>query len=245
MTTTQTCTVHDCGRPTSLYLCNQCVRDLQAWIDKVPEAMAELFTTMARLDNVATGRNGGTPTKTETPAPVRFDALDVRGALRRWLYRTGADLSTDPFAGKFLPELIALLTKAQQLIDLPDDELIEVAPCECGTKLEARPDYTEVTCPECGLTYTRAAIDQWRTGAINEAAQLADADATVAWVNERARKHITSKDLINWVKRRKIRFVLDHVPNDTAKAKRLFFPGEVLRLRHRHLKPLDRKAQSV
>ncbi|MDR2256998.1 MAG: hypothetical protein LBE25_13540 [Arthrobacter sp.] len=231
-----TCTTPDCGRAAQHYLCPRCINDLDAWLNKIPETMTELFTTMARLDNVTTGRNGSTPTKTDTPAPVRFDALDVRAALHLWNHRTAASLATDPHAGNFLPLLQELLNKATQLIDLPPDELITVAPCQCGEHLEARPDYTEVTCPTCGLTYQRADIDHWRTNAITAASEPLNAADTVAWVNERARKRIKPKDLTNWVARGRIRHVLNHVPNNLTHPERHYLPGEVLRVRHRHLK---------
>ena len=57
-----TCTTPDCGNPSDLYLCRDCVRDLQAWIDKARELLPDLEVTILRLDNVrrrSEGGNGG------------------------------------------------------------------------------------------------------------------------------------------------------------------------------------------
>lgn len=233
---TQPCSTPDCNNPAEQTICGRCVTDLAAWIAQIPELMVELFTTMARLDNVATGRNGGSPTKTDHPMPIRADAADMRAALRIWNRQNARALANDPHAGGFVPMIADLVTRARDLIDLPPDETIRVAKCRCGAILEARPDYTVVDCVACHLTYTRHAIEEWNEGRIDAASEPLDADATVAWVNDRARKHIKTKDLINWVARKKIRFVLDRVPNDTEKAERYYVPAEVLRLRHQHVK---------
>ena len=77
------CTTEDCANWTSTYLCTQCVRDLQAWLDKVPVLIVALNVTIARLDKLRpanAGWNAGG--KPGSAAPINLDALQLQENLR-------------------------------------------------------------------------------------------------------------------------------------------------------------------
>lgn len=120
------CTTTDCGNGTTSYLCNQCVSDLQLWLDKVTETRQMLFTTMAKLDNTgpknSEGGGGGT---TGSSMPLRDGAMDLRYALAIWEGHNAAQLASDPLSGGFLAEIKLLIDNAFKMVDLPPDDVID------------------------------------------------------------------------------------------------------------------------
>lgn len=122
------CTTEDCSNSTDLYLCAQCVGDLQAWLDRVTETRQMLFTTMARLDNTGPKNSeGGGGGSTGSAMPLREGAMDLRYALAIWEGRNAADLAHDQYAGSFLGELRRLIEKAEKLVDLPPEQPVDHA----------------------------------------------------------------------------------------------------------------------
>lgn len=116
------CTTSDCQNHTSAYLCTGCVRDLQAWIDKVPVLIIELNVTIAKLDNVrpAGGGGGGGGHKPGSAAPINLDALQLQENLR----------SVGPYAAWYAEQDHAAgsawliqdwVTKAERLVSGPDE----------------------------------------------------------------------------------------------------------------------------
>jgi len=75
------CTTEDCANNTSTYLCSQCVKDLQAWLDKVPDLIDALGVTVAKLDNVRSAGGGGGGSKPGSAAPMNIDASELRDRL--------------------------------------------------------------------------------------------------------------------------------------------------------------------
>jgi len=75
------CTTEDCANHTSTYLCSQCVKDLQAWLDKVPDLIDALGVTVAKLDNVRSAGGGGGGSKPGSAAPMNIDASELRDRL--------------------------------------------------------------------------------------------------------------------------------------------------------------------
>lgn len=77
------CTPADCQNQKSTTLCTNCVRDLQAWLNKIPVRIAELSVTAAgpttscqrTLDGVTAGRSAKTSAEDErartAPAKAR------------------------------------------------------------------------------------------------------------------------------------------------------------------------------
>ena len=122
-----TCTTEDCGNKASAYLCGQCTRDLQAWLDRVTVTRQMLFTTMAKLDNTGPKNSeGGGGGSTGSAMPLREGAMDLRYALAIWEGREASDLAHDQYAGGFLGELKRLITRAEKLVDLPPEETVDV-----------------------------------------------------------------------------------------------------------------------
>ena len=121
------CTTADCQNHTSTYLCTGCVRDLQAWLDKVPVLIGALHVTIAKLDNVRpAGGGGGGGAKPGSAAPINLDALQ----LQQNLCSVGADANAyahdDRAAG--LAWLIQdWITKAEILVSGPEETHINHA----------------------------------------------------------------------------------------------------------------------
>lgn len=121
------CTTEDCGRPTSTYLCGQCVTDLQAWLDKIPVLLSELSVTIARLDNVRpAGGGGGGGSKPGSRAPINLDALQLQENLRTVATQATA-YATDPNAAGLAWLIQDWVTKAELLVSGPEVETINHA----------------------------------------------------------------------------------------------------------------------
>lgn len=107
----------------NLYICNQCIKDLQAWIDKVPEMMQELLITMGNLDNMRPTRSeGGNGLNADPREPVSDYLLDLRASLRIWENQNAGNLAHDQYSGHFIDTLTGVLANAERAIDLPEDE---------------------------------------------------------------------------------------------------------------------------
>jgi hypothetical protein len=116
------CTTEDCANHTSTYLCTQCVRDLQAWLDKVPVLIAELSVTIARLDNVrpasAGWNSGGKP---GSAAPIDLDALQLQENLKSVNGYRASELAKDPRAAGSAWMIREWVTKAELLVSGPEE----------------------------------------------------------------------------------------------------------------------------
>ena len=150
------CTTPDCGEPSELYLCNDCIRDLQAWIDRVPVMRAELFITMAKLDKVGTqhGEGGNGMTK-EAPLPIREAASAKRTALSYWTHRTAQQLAHDEHAGKYQAMLQKLIEQSERVIDLPPDDELR-SPDDIRAQLE--PHAPPMPAKECAAYLTQLGV---------------------------------------------------------------------------------------
>lgn len=134
-----TCTTERCNNPTPdrIYLCPQCVSDLQQWLDKITPTRQMLFTTMAKLDNTGPKNSeGGGGGSTGSAMPLREGAMDVRYALAIWEGHKAKGLARDPHAGGFLEEVKKLVDKAYELVDLPPEEVIDHAAARARLEAE-------------------------------------------------------------------------------------------------------------
>lgn len=121
-----TCGTIDCEAPAQdKYLCGDCTRDLQAWIDKCVEILPELDTTIARLDNVRQSNNeGGNGSKTAgSAAPLNIDALQLKINLAS-ITQTAEHYAKDQFAAGIAWTITDWYTKAELLISGPEAEHI-------------------------------------------------------------------------------------------------------------------------
>ncbi|PCC31435.1 hypothetical protein CIK74_17320 [Glutamicibacter sp. BW77] len=238
------CTTADCANPTNLYLCNSCISDLQAWLDKVPDMMDELFTTMARLDATAPrNREGGDGMSTEPVMPIRVGALEVRAALRLWVELTpqgemlplnAKTLAKDKFSGNFLDMLEGLFDKAERAIDNPMEkhaygnctaEYQWGDPATCGGELTAAPDADSTECPECGTWYDLKQLRAERKQYFRET-PMPPREARETLQSQMG-VNVVKKTFENWVDRRLLRYVLDRI-GIGGKERRLYFPVDLL-----------------
>ncbi|UUG70050.1 hypothetical protein SEA_ZUCKER_91 [Arthrobacter phage Zucker] len=117
----QECTTADCANHSSEYLCPQCVRDLQAWIDKIPVLVVELGVTIAKLDNVrpaSAGWNIGS--KPGSAAPINLDALQLQQNLRSVSQNAG-QYARDEHAAGIAWMIQDWVAKAELLVSGPEE----------------------------------------------------------------------------------------------------------------------------
>lgn len=121
-----TCTTADCGRDANLYICNQCINDLQAWLSKCAEILPELDDTIARLDNVRVSNNeGGNGSRSAgSSAPLNLDAMQLKINLAS-LTKTAEHYAKDQFAAGIAWTIQDWYTKAELLISGPEEEHID------------------------------------------------------------------------------------------------------------------------
>lgn len=110
----------------TLYICPQCIRDLQAWIDKCREILPELDVTIARLDNVRVGNvEGGNGSKSAgSSAPLNLDAMQLKINLAT-LTQTAEHYAKDQHAAGIAWTIQDWYTKAEPLISGPEEEHID------------------------------------------------------------------------------------------------------------------------
>lgn len=203
------CNTPDCGMEANNYICNQCTKDLQTELDKVPELLEDLFITMAKLDNTAPQRSeGGGGLTTTSKLPIRPRAMELRQALSIWTHCDAETLAKDKHAGNFLPLLKQLITDANNCIDNPPEQRV-ITTCNCGGKvitLEPKPEDGKPdtgNCNTCGEYYEQTeAMTRFR---INRATpeNLRTRDA-LTWIRDNAGLHIKTTDIWNWQREGKI-----------------------------------------
>lgn len=105
------------------YLCGNCIRDLQAWIDKCREILPELDVTIARLDNVRVGNvEGGNGSKSAgSSAPLNLDAMQLKINLTS-LTQTAEHYAKDQHAAGIARTIQDWYTKAELLISGPEED---------------------------------------------------------------------------------------------------------------------------
>ena len=121
------CTTEDCSNPTDLYLCAQCVQDLQQWIDKAQEYAPELDVTIARLDVLRkAGNGGGGGGKAGSAAPLNLDAVQLQMNLRS-IHPDAGEYARDERAASLAWLIQDWVTKAERLISGPEAERVDHA----------------------------------------------------------------------------------------------------------------------
>lgn len=122
-----TCTTSDCNQPTDLYLCNQCVSDLQASIEYAHRLLPDLDVTIARLDVT---RPGNPETRTTnvagSAAPANLDALQLKLNMEA-VNQTAAEYAHDPRVAGMAWLLGEWCKKAELLVSGPEEPRINHA----------------------------------------------------------------------------------------------------------------------
>lgn len=115
------CTTEDCGNHTATWLCDQCVSDLQQWIDKALLIMPEMDVTIARLDVTRPGNSETRSTNVAgSAAPANLDALQLRLNMES----IGPDAKVyalDPRAAGLAWLIQDWYTKAELLVSGPEE----------------------------------------------------------------------------------------------------------------------------
>lgn len=231
---TLTCTAPECDNPATLYLCIHCIRDLQAWIDKVPETRAMLFTTMAKLDNTAPSRGeGGNGATKEAPLLINEAAMEKRHALRLWENQDAQNLAHDEHSGGYLPMLKRLIETAERIMDNHPETRV-ITTCSCGgtvTTKSERPEPTKDnpdpedwgTCQTC-----KTLVSITRASTANRVAKAAPPMPTrelLPWLRANAKMEITSQQIRHWVMR-------GHLKPVTREPSPTYHPHEVIAAWH-------------
>ncbi|WP_461169284.1 hypothetical protein [Arthrobacter sp. Z1-15] len=238
------CTTTVCRNETSTYLCNQCVSDLQLWLDKVTETRQMLFTTMAKLDNTGPKNSeGGGGGSTGSAMPLRDGAMDKRHALAMWEGLKAAELANDEYAGGFLSMLRELIQDAEKLVDLPPETWAygtcgaTLGEITCDAPLTEEAGVATVKCDTCGTLHD---VTARRLKMAEEAkGEPLPPKEVINYLRVQTQTPIKLFDFKNWVKRGRLKYVLDRVTIDD-KARRVYHPGEVFRvaqeMRDKHVK---------
>lgn len=189
-----TCTA--CHAPTdSTYLCHRCTSELRTTLERIPDALATVQDTVARMDRVGTGSTRG---GTSSRPPVNLDAMEHKTHLAEVVHswarlvledETRDDLHnvepatylrmsldrivTMDVAGEMLEELREAVLKVQRASDLPP-EMLDLGACDatlddgttCDGRMRARKGDHAARCTLCGWT---APVQEWQALRISEA----------------------------------------------------------------------------
>lgn len=228
------CTCPDCHRLTSLYLCTDCIVDLD---DLVKEAwvLAPLLDGPIKQTSVtrAPGAGGGGGVAGSKP-PLSLDALLLQAWLRQLPFSAYSEAMENPEAGRTLFMARLWVKQAADLVWGPEDlrvygqcgrPLEGHEPEVCAEQLTANPHADTVRCQECGEVHDVAEL------LANISAKVRGEPMAPRAVREylqaKARVMISVFDFKNWVKHGKLPHVLDRVTT-TERAPKLYYPGDVL-----------------
>lgn len=159
------------------YLCGNCVRDLDAWIDKCREILPELDVTIARLDNVRVGNSeGGNGSKSAgSSAPLNLDAMQLKVNLQS-INMPAEHYARDQFAAGIAWTIQDWYTKAELLVSGPEED-----------------------------TPTQASITQAREKLTNHFPEPLPPRDCATWLRENAGIKISAGQINKWLHRGKIR----------------------------------------
>lgn len=229
------CTTPDCYRDTSLYLCTDCIIELDALLQDVPALISFLDGPIAMTSvtrNPGSGGGGGHPGS--KPA-INLDALLLKAWLCQLPARAHGAAMDNPKAGEHLYMARIWVKQARDLVWGPEDKRVYGqceepledgdAPTLCDGRLVAHPDDVSVKCPACGTVHNISdVLDRLR---VKARGVPMSPRAAREYLQKKARVSILKKDFENWVQLGKLAYVLDRVCN-AGKARRFYYPGDVL-----------------
>lgn len=119
------CTTSDCNQPTDLYLCTQCVSDLQASIEYAHRLLPDLDVTIARLDVTRPGNPETRSTNVAgSAAPANMDALQLKLNMEA-VTKTATEYAHDPRVAGMAWLLGEWCKSAEVLISGPEEIRID------------------------------------------------------------------------------------------------------------------------
>lgn len=134
------CTTEDCGNGTSTYLCSQCVKDLQAWIDLAHGYAVDLNVTIARQDVLRrAGSPGGGGAASESAMPWNDDADQLQQNLYS-IDRDAKDYAKMEDAAGQAWMIQEWCQKAERLISGPEPERVDTAAARARLEAQVPPN---------------------------------------------------------------------------------------------------------
>lgn len=244
-----------CTAPTAegINLCHACTTRLEDVLDRIPEALNNVQTTVARMDRIG----AGTTTSGNRPEAVNVSALDekidltekIHSWARMVLEHEGRDdlrnvepvaylrmsvhlIRANDWAGELLDELEQAVRTVERVADLQVPRIVYGT---CGTPLDDGSTCADdlsadegsdwVTCRWCGARWSVETREQMIRDRVR--GDLMTSGECRKWIRERAKVTISPKDVENWAVRKQLPYVLARV-NTTGKASRLYRPGDML-----------------
>lgn len=237
------CTTERCGKPTPnrIYLCGQCVSDLQQWLDMVPTLISALNVTIAKQDNVrpaGSSSGGGGASKPGSAAPINLDALQLQNNLRSVTPNANAYTHNENAAG--LAWLIQdWITKAEHLVSGPRETRI-ITRCQCGGNVitdSPPPNPTSVNpdpadtgkCQSCGILVSATKRKTQERIVANAPGPMKGREV-VNWIRQNAGHNIAITDVRNWAREGLIRRT-----NDPVEGHPTYAVQDVLRVTYRKI----------
>lgn len=235
------CTTPDCTRVTALYLCTDCIVELDSLLADVGPLLQFIG---GAIDQTAVtrgpGASGGGGGVARSRPAMNVDAY----LLRAWLhqlpsraYETAAD---NPKAGEVLWMARDWVKKARDLVWGPEDSRVygrceeplegedeDDEPFPCDGRLVAHPDDATVKCPACNTVHNVSdVLDRLRRKARGEPMPPR---AVREYLQRKTKVVILKKDFENWVQLGRLPYVLDRVTT-TPSPQRIYYPGDVLKV---------------
>ncbi|MDI2019714.1 hypothetical protein [Paenarthrobacter nicotinovorans] len=238
-----TCTAEDCNRPTSLYLCTDCILELDSLLADVDPILSLIDGAIEQTSVTRSpGASGGGGHAKSKPA-MNVDAWLLRSWLHQLPARAHATAMDNPKAGEILYMARIWVQQGRDLVWGPEDKRVygqceepldgedeDDDPIPCDGRLVAHPDDATVKCPVCNTVHNVSEVlDKLRRKARGEPMPPR---AVRDYLQRKARVIVTKFDFENWVKLGRLHYVLDRVTT-TTKAQRIYYPGDVLEVSER------------
>lgn len=232
-----TCTTLDCYRATTLYLCTDCILELDALLEDVPPIVQLLDGPINRTSVTRSPGSGGGGGHQGSKPAINLDALLLKAWLCQLPDRAHAEAMDNPNAGETLYMARIWVQQGRDLVWGPEDKRVYGqceepleggdAPTLCDGQLTAHPDDLSVKCPACATVHHVSDIlFRLRVKARGEPMTPR---GVRDYLRRKAKVSVLKKDFENWVQLGRLGYVLDHV-NTEGKARRIYYPGDVLRV---------------
>jgi hypothetical protein len=233
------CTAGDCNRLTTLYLCTSCVLDFDDLLQDRGPILDRIDAVIYRLTQTSAPGAGGGGVASSKPA-MNVDAFMLKAHLHSLTRSAHAEAMENPEAGRTLFMAREWITNGRDLVwgpedkrvygkcglvEDPDPDIDDDDPQPCPGQLVAHPDDATVKCPECNTIHSVAEILAELRERVR--GRPTTPSAVRSHLQRMARVTVTKFDIENWVKRRKVRYVLDRV-GVGIREQRLYYPGDVL-----------------
>lgn len=165
--------------------------------------------------------------------PPQFDGDPIT-----YLRRSTNEIRKHDWSGSMLDELYRATASANRLIDRPLDirilgvcrqqlEYIDSSTYDCLGSIKADYDDPIAHCDNCDATYL--AQDLMAERERKARGDLMTGPQARRWLSKHAGVKITYDDIRNWMKRKRLPYVLERVTT-TGRATKLVYPGDVLRV---------------